>query len=337
MKTDEMLNICYASSNEYSQYTGISLLSALENNADIINQIFLLDYNISKDNLMKIKSICNKYDKDIVVIDAISKMKEIINNIELDTFEGSFATYSRAFISYLIPNEEYNLLYIDSDTIVDGSFGDLRKIDFEKENAVFAAVIGVNQYFENNNELKLNNGNRMYFQCGVILYNLKKWNEYRCSEKIVEYIKSNGSYYLYADQTLINNVIPEKLIVPIPPKYNYWGHMFRGGRRIYELTRGSFFNKKIVYETKKDRVIIHYKGDVIHPWLKGCFSSLKGRYAYYKKLSPWNNTADKSILYDEKKNKYSLERLKFVLSSYIWLRKPAFVVKFKERQQKALK
>lgn len=302
------LSICYASSNEYAPYTGISLFSCLENNADIIDKVFILSFGIDDDNREKLKCVVEDHNCDFIFIEAVHILKPVFEKIQLDTFRGSYATFSRAFISYLIPEDIEYLLYIDSDTIVDGSIADLCNIDMYAPDKVYAAVIGTNQYTPNNSEVLLDSGNKKYFQAGVIFFNLFNWRKYNCTQQIEEYINVHGSVYKNADQTVINNVISEKYVEPLHPKYNYWGHIYRGKRLWYQMRLGGFWSDEVIAEAIDNPVIIHYKGHVVHPWKKNSISSLYSRYHFYKKNTPWKNEVEYSIYYDEKLKKETIER-----------------------------
>ena len=329
MENNRKLNICYASSNEYAPYTGISLFSCLENNADIVDKVFILSFGIDDDNKEKLRSVVENHYCEFVFIEAIPILKPVFERINLDTFRGSYATFSRAFISYLIPEGVEKLLYIDSDTVVDGSVKDIAAIDMYSPDKVYAAVVGTNHYTVNNPEIILDNGNKTYFQAGVMFFNLINWRKFKCSEQIEEYVSSHASSYRNADQTVINNVIEEKYVEPLHPKYNYWGHIYRGSRLWYQMRLGGFWPDNTIKEAMEAPVVIHYKGYVVHPWRKGSVSSLADRYQFYKKRSPWKDNVEYSIDYDcsigretdelRRKNKRTIRNL----------RCPSFVIKLR--------
>lgn len=305
------INVCYASSNEYAPYTGISLFSCLENNADIIDTVYILSFGILEENRLKLKEVVENRNCGFVFVEAIPIMKPIFESINLDTFRGSYATYARAFISYLIPEEVDRLLYIDSDTIVDGSLKEIADLDLDSMDKVYAAVIGTNHYFSKDNpETKLDNGNRIYFQAGIIFFNLNLWRKYGCTEMIEDYIKHHGSSYPNADQTVINNVIEQKYVHPLHPKFNYWGHIYRGPRLWYQMRLGEFWDDDTIKEAIDHPVIIHYKGYIVHPWRKDSISSLYDRYHSYKPLTPWKDDVEYSINYDFSLGRISQELVK---------------------------
>lgn len=301
------IGICYASSNEYAPYSGISLLSLLKNNSQYVNNVYILSFGIKNENKTRLQSVVEAYKCNFIFIDAISILEPIFTLLNLDSFGGSYATYARAFISDLIPNDNGKILYVDSDTIVDGSIEELVQIDMDNPIKLYGAVIGTNQYTKGNDEINLVNGNSIYYACGVMLFNMKEWRSYNCSNLICDYISSHGSTYRYADQTVINNVIQEKYVIALHPKYNYWGHIYRGSRFWYQMTLGDFWHKKIIEEAKISPVIIHYKGYIVHPWRKNNVSSLSNRFQYYKSISPWKNVPEYSIYYDSSQGKITKE------------------------------
>lgn len=318
--------VCYASSNEYSQYTGISLLSLLENNRGLIDRVYILSFGIIEENLSKIRGIAASFCTEIVVIDAISKMGSLFEKLEMQSFEGSFATYARAFIADIIDDYNGKLLYIDSDTIVDGSLYKLIEIDLENLGKAYAGVVGMNQYVYPYTETMLDSGNTKYYACGVILFEMKNWRISNCPEKIVNYVlNAKDKEFRYADQTVINNCIPEQLAYSLDLEYNYWGHIFRGKRLLYELTRKQFYTKEQVLKAKRMPIVIHYKGYIVHPWLRGNVSSLSERYQYYKSKSPWKNEREKSVYYSEKDNKVTLEQINRMIMTRLYLRYPAIL------------
>lgn len=327
MENNRKLNICYASSNEYAPYTGISLFSCLENNADIVDKVFILSFGIDDDNKEKLRSVVENHYCEFVFIEAIPILKPVFERINLDTFRGSYATFSRAFISYLIPEGVERLLYIDSDTIVDGSLAPISTLDMGTDK-VYAAVVGTNQYSRSNPELVLDNGNRTYYQAGVMYFNLSNWRKHKYSEQIEEYVKNHSSSYRNADQTVINNVISEDQVIALHPKFNYWGHIYKGSRFWFEMKRGGFWNRMTISEARKAPVIIHYKGYVVQPWRKDSISSLAERYHYYKRLSPWKDEKEYSIYYDFERNEITTELKKNYDKQIAGLRTSAFALPF---------
>lgn len=281
--------VCYASSDEYAGFTGISLYSLLENNRDFpIKKIFILDYGIKNSNKQKLFSVVNKYDLSVEYIESEKILENFKDDLGIQKFSGSFATYSRAFIDYIMPDYVRYLLYIDSDTVVTGKIDVVSEIDMER--SVMAGVIGVNQYpYKNekpNPELNLLSGNKKYIACGIVFYDLKNWRDYNCNEMIIQCCKQNIAMPL-ADQTLINNAIPEKLFKELPPEMNYWGHCYPKKREYHEYKRGGWYSDQVIENMINAPIVIHYKGLFYRPWFDGCHSRKKNEYIKYKAMTPW--------------------------------------------------
>ena len=331
MLDNDRLSVCYASSNEYAPYTGVSIFSLLYNNKDIIDRVYLLSFNMSQDNISIIRSIVDNYECDFVVIDALHELGHVFEELGLGVFEGSYATYARAFISEVITEYSGKLLYIDSDTIVDGSLTGLLDINMGN-NIAYGAVLGMNQYAYPYQELCIYNNKKKYYACGVILFQLNNWRSMNCTELIMDYLKENkGELFIFADQTVINNAIPEEYAIALDIKYNYWGHMYRGNRIYYELMRNGFYSRRDVDEAKNTPIIIHYKGHIVHPWLKGNISSMANRFMFYRNLTPWKDQEDRSVFYDDAICCETIKQKRKMCKTRRYLRYPAWFIWIEER------
>lgn len=285
---NKKIYICYASSDFYSRETGISLLGFLENNPDYEpDKVIILDYGILDHNKGKLNSIAGKYGKQIEYVDAKSIMEKVQDELQLSNFRGSLATYSRAFIDRLMPKDVDNVLYIDSDTVVVGSISDVYEIDME--NKCMAGIIHTGFYDGyHDDELKLLTGNEKYYGCGIVLFNVSNWRKYRCYDMISETLKSKKNY-TYADQTLINNSIPEKLLQKLPLQFNYTSHTYNPNWESKMLLQGGWYTSQEAEYAIQHPVVIHYPGSPVNrPWYEGCLSYRKNDYIKYKSISPWS-------------------------------------------------
>lgn len=283
--------ICYATSNEYCEYTGISLLSFLKNgNGQYVDKIFVLDYGIQPDNKAKLESIIREYGLAVEYIHAKIILEKLQVELGLQSFRSSMATYSRAFIDYIIPDYVDELLYIDSDTIVNADIKDIFKVDMSDK--VIAGTVSLELYDGKHpvKEFPLLSGNQLYIGCGIVLYNLKLWRERNCRELIRD-VCLKKSEARFADQTVINNAIPEKWLGILPTKFNYFGHTISPASEKITLHAGGWYTEEEIQDAIHNPVFIHYKGGpLVRPWFEGCKSRRTQEYLYYKSLSPWSHT-----------------------------------------------
>lgn len=300
--------VCYASSDFYSRETGISLLGFLDNNLNYEpDTVIILDYGILDHNKEKLNSIAAKYGKKIDYIDAKSIMEKVQKDLHLESFRGSLATYSRAFIDKLMPDYVERLLYIDSDTVVVGNASSLGAIDIG--DACMAAVVGTGFYTgigQHIAELQLLTKNKCYYTCGVVLFDIENWKKINTYDMMAKTLAKKTDYP-YADQTLINNTIPEKYLMKLPIEYNYTTHVYSKAIEVKMAMRGGWYTEEEVRYAIQHPVVIHYPGNPINrPWYDVCYSRRKDDYLKYRKLSPWVD--DPFFSYDEyyKKNVTSL-------------------------------
>lgn len=286
----EKINICYATSDEYAEYTGISIYSLLNNTPkSIIERFLILDYGIKEENRKRFHQLEQLYNIKFEYISAEEILVKIKERLGIASFMSSLATYSRAFIDQIIPGNVSRLLYIDSDTIVNSSIEELA--DFDMGDCAIAGAIALDQFdaCHATSEFPLMTQNKIYIGCGIVLYDLNNWRKLNCT-KLVCNICNLGIKTPFADQTLINNAIPEKYIKVLPIKYNYASHGISKDMEMKHLRSNNWYTAEECKEAVDFPVIIHYKGwAVIRPWYDGCVSRRTADYRKYKAESPWKD------------------------------------------------
>jgi lipopolysaccharide biosynthesis glycosyltransferase len=285
----KVLYACYASSNLYARETGISMIGFFENNPDYSpDEIFILDYGILPENKIKLNRIATQYSKRILYLPAKNILEDIQQKLNLKDFRGSLATYSRAFIDKIIPDYVERLLYIDSDTVVTDSIKDLKKFDM-KESCIAACIMERLSTDIKKRQLILYSRNSRYYGCGIVLFDLYKWREQDCFSKIIKMIDTKKNYPC-ADQTLINNSLPESYFCKLPRKYNYTTHLFSEKVELYMLSKDHWNTHEEIEEVIQKPAIIHYPGlNSGRPWFVNCTSRRTEEYLKYKEISPWKN------------------------------------------------
>ncbi len=288
------IDICYASSDEFTIHTGISLLSLLDNNRGGIGRAFFLDYGMTEASQGKLRAICEEYGVECVFIWAKDKLIEIGEQTGIKNFRDSFATYSRAFIDLLMPEDVDTFLYVDSDTAVGGSLAPLAEIDMTDK--VICGCAGAAFYGHRKDKKdrhpeldRLLTKNSFYIQCGVLWYSLNNWRRFHCRELIMEATK-HIEQYPFADQTLINNALPDRYFGQMPLKYNLTRHNGCDKIALTAYQCGGFYEKEEILEATHHPVLVHYCGGPMQrPWYEGCLSRQKGLYLRYKERSVWRD------------------------------------------------
>ena len=257
-----MFNVVFASSNEYSSFLLIALTSLLENNKsdfDCIN-IYILDDGISVDKKNRINELSDKYPCQITFIELnILHSSDIdLMPIQLKSSTNSLTTYSRLFISKLLPKHINKVLYLDCDALILGSYKELWDLDIS--DYYCAAVLEtINDTVK---KLFWYLDFDSYFNAGFLLINLEKWRNDNVEVKFAEFLSKNYGKFFVADQGVINNVFEHKIKI-VEPKYNLINYFQYYD---YDLAKkccaieNEYYTKEIVDESRENPVFVHFTG-----------------------------------------------------------------------------
>ena len=111
------MDIMYSTSDSYAFLTGISILSLFDNNkdADEIN-IYIMDNKITKENKNKLRSIAEKYHRNIFFV-PMPDMHELTGH-NIQTGRWNISTFGRLYMAGSLPEKVHKVLNIDCDTII---------------------------------------------------------------------------------------------------------------------------------------------------------------------------------------------------------------------------
>lgn len=163
-------------------------------------------------------------------------------------------TYFKLLIPEVIPKEIDRLLYIDVDIIINGEIRGLYNTDLKGKLLAVHEDYFVNRFeLEHKKELGLGE-NGLYFNAGVMLFNLEKFRKIYDKQKIFDYIDKNKAIIKYHDQDIFNGLFNSDIIV-------------------YGEEYNSFSKYKNMLDYVKYHLGIRGKKNVIH----------------YAGLKPWND------------------------------------------------
>lgn len=274
------LRVAYACDNGYIMQTGISIISLLESNVGFKEiSVYLISIDITDENISKIRLICERYNRNLIVI----PFQDIAWDLELtNTGRHSKSIYAKIFFARIEGLDR--ILYIDSDTIIDGSLRDLWNTSLE---GYYMGMVETFTGEKAKRELSMPLTSP-FFNDGVALCNVDYCRRNNLIGKCLEVISAyNGNPPVLSEGTL--NKVGIGHILPISPKYN----MMSGLYQLIDLDI-KFAASKLIYDenTLRDSfskpVIIHYlSGFYNRPWNIGCTHPLRSRFKYYQGLSDW--------------------------------------------------
>lgn len=268
--TDDVIKVVYSSDNNYFKLMVISTLSLIQYNKNL--EIYYLIKNIEEKDKEYLRLISERYDIKIHIVDILP----FCNKLRFWKEEED-CRYLRLILGQII--KEDKVLYLDCDVMVNDELGMLWNIDISKYYG--AAVLDtvrkaarVEAGIENDNH---------YFNSGVLLINLKKWNEDKLIKKFTLYKLQIRGKGIYKDQRIINACISKNLRI-LHPKYNLMPEMiYYNVKQIKKLSGiDTYYTERELTEAQNRPIIIHFAGRSIdRPWYKNCDIKYKEKYRFF--------------------------------------------------------
>ena len=268
----DTLNVLYSTDSNYAPHAAASIYSLLDHNRDFetIN-IYIIDDNISGEYKEKFKKIAENFSNAGIIFYPFEKLKP---KLQIKETWYAMVGYARLMLSEITEAEK--VLYIDCDTIINGSLKELWETDIEgyciggvQDNPALYAVEAIG----------MDDSNR-YINGGVMLINLKKWRDDSIEEKIIQMIKDHNGFVFHHDQGIVNGVCKNSIKI-LHPKFNTMSQFFlmnaKQIKSLYDMN--NYYTQDELDEATKTPVIIHYINKFYNrPWFKSCSHPLKDLY-----------------------------------------------------------
>lgn len=215
-----VITVAYITDESYAMPTYISAYSMIRNKEKEDNlRIYLIGNGLSDDSKVNFL-LLKKSDVDVQLIEVDSNKYVSLAKTCLfsKTIHVSDTALFKMDLPNILPGEE-KVLYIDGDTLIQGSLRELYDTDIK--NKYVAAVeepfdeeIGEYSFFYDRIGLK----RKHYFNSGVMLLNLAMLRAHNISEKLLEYRIHGVNYFM--DQDCLNAILGERLVL-LPCIYNF--------------------------------------------------------------------------------------------------------------------
>jgi len=283
---DQQLNVLIQSSEFYAPFAGVMLTSLFENNKDIVNiTVYLMTSDMSEKNRERFQSLAVQYRRKIKFVD----MKEIdsfLANNRVPQYRGAYTAYYKIFALSVIKDTIDRLIYLDSDTVINGSLAELAACDLgghmlgmciDAIPAKYKKLIGCES--------------KDYYNTGMIVFDVRKWKEREGADRVIKHMTTVHAAYPLTDQDLLNIVLSEE-VQTLPLAYNVnsgslWYkdyHFFTSANGLENYYSEEEFNRAI-----GNPVILHCMGTFGgRPWHEGDHAA-KEPWGKYLRMSPWKN------------------------------------------------
>lgn len=297
-----MINIVFASDDNYFGYLYVALYSLLENNRKETINLFILDDKIKSEKKEKVSSLINNYENKVVnFIDISNIVNDYVSNDTLKSYlrKNYSTTYARLFLDFLLPPEIEKVLYLDCDILVNGNLKELWDIDISDYYVAGVLDLMPNVY----KEVIGLNADSTYLNAGILLINVKKCRNEGIWNKFFEFLKQHINEDIHHDQGIINGVCKDKMLV-IHPKYNYIGslHIKKPTNAIkWFVDQKNFYDNETIDEAKNNTVIYHFcEGSLGRPWYNNnhMYYNLYREYVLKSKIDEntiYTSNYDKSL------------------------------------------
>lgn len=280
------MNIVFATSDLYSKPALVTIKTLLMNNNSVEDlNIYYVENNVSDENKKIITDLVETYQRKIVFL----PMPEEYLSIE-GLMRTNAIVYSYCFFQDILPKEVDKVILLEGDSIVTGDLSEMYAINID-DYYVGAADDLQSKWYKRKLGMK---DDSPYFNCGIMLMNLKKWREDKVSDKLKEMIRNGEAKFFYEVQDELN-VLMEGKVKILPPKYNCTTAIFLFDYESMKIYRKpSTCCSKEDFETgKRNPLIVHFtKNQIIQPrpWIVDCTHPYKDYYIQAK---------NKTVLKDE--------------------------------------
>lgn len=262
-ENEDAFNIAYGIDQRFFMPMGVSILSVIKTNPH--ESLF---FHIFTDTLAP-------YDQERLL--AITKLYPAVkitvyhvNEEKFNAFPAFFiwsrAMYYRFAVSHALKDTADRFLYLDADVLCLSPLEKFYRQDFAEIAAVIADYKTMVGYAKKNIGLQ----GDQYFNSGVMLVDIKKWNNAQISQRSVKMLLEENNYKYY-DQDVLNLLLWDNVKF-LPKRYNF----------IYHLI-------DLDIPLPADTVLLHYSGSV-KPWQAwGQFHPLTKLWLEHKDASPWQD------------------------------------------------
>lgn len=259
MKRTNVIPIVFAANNEYTPYTGVAISSVILNSSRDFNyHIYVLNRNISDENVKRLESLGNDY----ISVKCVNVSEQIRDISDFHSLHLTQECIYRLLIPDLFGQYE-KVVYLDSDLIVVGDIAEFyqNNIDGYLLGAVHDIyTIPFEQYYRNNLGLSALNA----FNDGVLLMNVpllrQKNIKKQCLYLLEEDAKKEHPKYTFLDQDVLNLTCRGNVLF-LNNEWNFQSIHLRP-----ELMKDFFTEYKESYlKAEKGCKIIHYSSPE-KPW-----------------------------------------------------------------------
>lgn len=257
----DAFHIAFGIDENYARCMGVLLFSLLAANPQTPLVFHVFSESIKAADLQRLASLAES-QRCLVTIYYIDKT--VLAKLPA-AGHYSTAVYYRIVMPEILQPVAARVLYLDSDIVCLGQLQQLAGLDLQGKIA--AAVLDVPRVVDEKiAELALQHG--FYFNSGVMLIDIARWNQADISQKVLAVLAENAAGFSLVDQDALNLVL-DGSVLPLAP---VWNQVYDLGQMTHDPVAGTVF--------------LHYTGGV-KPWRLSGRHRLSRWYRDFENASPW--------------------------------------------------
>jgi len=263
-QTYSNIHIGYGIDNNYARCCASSIASFCFNNPTKNFNFHIMTNDLSITNKKQFERLAQLYSVNIYIYEInINTLAKFPTQTHLP-----IATYFRFILPLILDNVD-KLFYIDADIICLQNADDLFSINL-KDNIIGAVPDLPWMNAKRNKALNLRN--HIYFNAGMLIINIAKWNNFNTFAKVLQAIQNEPQKFRYLDQDALNLILTNHIQ--------------------YLDTK---FNCIDINSTEQKNIILLHFAAHPKPWniafsiSKICNEFNKNLYQYYENKTPWKN------------------------------------------------
>lgn len=204
-----------ASDENYAPYLSVMLSSLLEHvSKEVSLNIYVIDDEISAASKEKLReTVQSKSDK--ATIQYLTVDGQVYEDFLVSDHITTTAYYRISLPKILKKYNYKKVLYIDADTLILDDVTELYQQDLEQKTIGAVIDPGQTKALE---RLGIDSTD-YYFNSGVMVIDIDRWNEKGITEKTIDFLKNHGDRIIYHDQDALNAVLYEDW-ASLHPRWN---------------------------------------------------------------------------------------------------------------------
>ena len=271
-------NVCFCSDDRGMEWMVVSIYSLLRAAVPTLPlTVNVMHFGpVSEANRRRVGELVERYPfAQLVWLDGERAASRCRADLEKVSGSWCLASWGRLFMAELMPDVDGNVVYLDTDVLVETDLGEL--FDRDLGANVIAAVRESNVHDGPNFHWRQPaDGLRFYFNSGVMVFNLGNFRKTQALERVLSFVRTSGPLD-NPDQDALNAVF-EHEVDYLPFRWNYTdGWLARQMRFSPHDRYWRGVPSAEILEAIAAPSIIHYLGRQHKPW-KANHRSERKRY-----------------------------------------------------------